>query len=253
MMSLTVLIAEDDSAMMQVIKKAVSDVPGVKVVGDAENGNLALQMFEDLRPQVVIIDIDLPGKNGLSLAQDIFDIDPWTYLVFCTGFAEYRAKAFELYAFDYLVKPFKLDRIAQTMNRILDAEKRRTEDSVIDELPVKKRASIEGTRLFRDSDKILMLNLKDVIFFTKEDRKTVAYYNGGKVVAEETLGVLEEQLKDKMFFRAHKGFLINMSMIREFIPCGKTTYQVVMANTNQKPLMTWDKLRELDEMMKERP
>lgn len=251
-MRLTVLIAEDDPAMMQVIQKAVSDVSGVEVVGCAEDGNLALQLYEELRPQVVIIDIDLPGKNGLTLAQEIFDIDPWTYLVFCTGFSEYRAKAFELYAFDYLVKPFKLDRIGQTMNRIIEAEKHRVKEVAVDEKPAKKWASIQGTRLFKDSDKILMLNLKDIIFFTKEDRKTVAYYNGGKVVAEETLGVLEEQLKDQMFFRAHKGFLINLSMIREIIPCGKSTYQVVMANTNQKPLMTWDKLKELDEMMKVR-
>ena len=249
-MSLTVLIAEDDSAMAQVIKKAVRDVPGVEVVGEAEDGISALQMYEELRPQVVIIDIDLPGKNGLTLAQDIFDVSPWTYLVFCTGFSEYRAKAFELYAFDYLVKPFRLDRISQTIKRILEVESRRPEVAVVQEAPSKKTMSVQGTRLFKDADKIIMLNLKDIIFFTKEDRRTVAYYNGGKVVAEETLGTLEEQLKEQMFFRAHKGFLINLTLIKEFIPCGKSTYQVVMANTNQKPLMTWDKLKELDDIMK---
>lgn len=249
-MSLTVLIAEDDPAMRQVIKNAVRDVRGTDVVGEADDGVTALKLFEELRPRVVIIDIDLPGKNGLSLAQDIFDIDPWTYIVFCTGFAEYRDKAFEIYAFDYLVKPFRVDRITQTIRRILDLESSKAAEPVKTDVPAKKWGSIQGARLFRDAEKILMLDLKDIIFFTKEDRRTVVHYVGGKVLTDEPLGVLEEQLRDQNFFRSHKGFLINLRMIRELIPCGKSTYQVVMANTGQRPLMTWDKLKELDEMTK---
>ncbi|MCL6612246.1 MAG: LytTR family DNA-binding domain-containing protein [Peptococcaceae bacterium] len=249
-MNLTVLIAEDDPAMRQVIKNAVRDVRGTDVVGEADNGVTALELFEDLRPRVVIIDIDLPGKNGLSLAQEIFDIDPWTYIIFCTGFSEYRDRAFEVYAFDYLVKPFRVDRIVQTVRRIVDIESRRAAEPVRTDIPAKKRGSIQGARLFRDAEKILLLDLKDIIFFTKEERRTVVHYAGGKVFTDETLGTLEEQLRDEMFFRSHKGFLINLRMVRELVPCGKSTYQVVMANTSQRPLMTWDKLKELEEMTK---
>lgn len=249
-MKLTVLIAEDDPAMRQVIKNAVRDVPGADVVGEAEDGLAALGMFEELRPRVAIIDIDLPGKNGLSLAQDIFDVDPWTYIIFCTGFSEYRDKAFEIYAFDYLVKPFRVERITQTVRRIADIESNRMKDPVKADIPVKKRGSIAGSRLFRDAEKILMLDLKDIIFFTKEERRTVVHYVGGKVFTEEPLGMLEDQLRDQMFFRSHKGFLINLRMLKELVPCGKSTYQVVMANTNQRPLMTWDKLKDLDDMTK---
>ncbi len=249
-MSLTVLIAEDDPAMRQVIKNAVRDVRGADVVGEADDGIAALSMFEDLRPRVVIIDIDLPGKNGLSLAQEIFDVDPWTYIIFCTGFSEYRDKAFEIYAFDYLVKPFRVERITQTISRILEIESGRAKEPVRTDTPARKWGSAQGARLFRGADKILMIDLKDIIFFTKEERRTVVHYVGGKVETDEPLGVLEDQLKDQMFFRSHKGFLINLHMIKELLPCGKSTYQVVMANTGQRPLMTWDKLKELDELTK---
>ncbi len=72
--------------------------------------------------------------------------------------------------------------------------------------------------------------------------------SGGKVLTDETLGTLEEQLREQMFFRSHKGFLINLNHVKELVPCGKSTYQVVMANTRERPLITWDRLRELEKM-----
>lgn len=248
-MKLTVLIAEDDPAMRQVLNAAVREVPGADVVGEAEDGCTALEMFEELRPQVVLVDIDLPGKNGLGLAQDIFDISPWTYLVFCTGFSEYRDRAFEIYAFDYLVKPFRVERVTQTVKRILDIETSKKGEPVRESVPLRNWGDIKGARLFKDGERILMVDLKDIIFITKEDRRTVVHYTGGKVLADESLGALEKQLRDQNFFRAHKGFLINLNMVKELVPCGKSTYQVVMANTSERPLMTWDKLRELDDMI----
>ncbi|MHB8158216.1 MAG: LytR/AlgR family response regulator transcription factor [Desulfocucumaceae bacterium] len=248
-MNLTVLIAEDDPAMRKVIRNAVMAVPGVEVVGEAGDGVRALELFEELRPRVVLIDIDLPEKDGLELAKEIFDIDPWTYLVFCTGFSDFREKAFEVYAFDYLVKPFKVERLNQTLGRILAVESAKIAE-VKDNLPLKKRVSVQGARLFRDSERFLMVDLKDIIFITRENRRTTVHYVGGKVLTDETLGVLEEQLKENMFFRAHKGFLINLNLVREMIPCGKSTYQVIMSHTDQRPLITWDKLKDLERMTK---
>ncbi|KJR96465.1 MAG: LytTR family transcriptional regulator [Peptococcaceae bacterium BRH_c4a] len=249
-MDLTLLIAEDDPSMRQVIRNAVGASPGIVVLGEADNGNEALKLYERLRPRVVMVDIDLPGKNGLDLAQEIFDINPWTYIVFCTGFSEYRDKAFEIYAFDYLVKPFKIERITQTMNRIVAIERSRASEARKVEIQPVKNAAVQGSKLFRDAEKFLMIDLKDIVFITRENRRTTVHYAGGKVLTEETLGSLEEQLKKQMFFRSHKGFLINLNLVKEMIPCGKSTYQVVMANTSERPLMTWDKLRELENMTK---
>jgi len=249
-MDLTLLIAEDDPHMRQVIRNAVVGSPGIEILGEAGDGNEALKLYEKLRPRVVMIDIDLPEKNGLDLAREIFDINPWTYIVFCTGFSEYREKAFEVYAFDYLVKPFKIERINQTMRRILDLELSKAGEAHRSEIRPFKKVAVQGARLFRDAEKFLMIDLKDIVFITRENRKTTVHYTGGKVITDETLGSLEEQLREQMFFRSHKGFLINLSLVKELIPCGKSTYQVIMANTSERPLITWDKLRELEHMTK---
>ncbi|MFZ5646262.1 MAG: LytR/AlgR family response regulator transcription factor [Bacillota bacterium] len=249
-MSLTLLIAEDDPAMRQVIKNAAGELPGLEVLGEAGDGVAALEMYEALSPKVVMIDIDLPGKNGLELAQDIFDINPWTYIVFCTGFSQYRDKAFEIYAFDYLVKPFKTERISQTLKRIMSIESAKSGQSGKVEHQAHGKISIQGAKLFRDAEKYIMIDLKDILFITRENRKTTVHYVGGKLITDETLSMLEEQFRDQMFFRSHKGFLINLNLVKELVPCGKSTYQVVMANTAERPLMTWDKLRELENMTK---
>lgn len=235
--------------MRQVIRSAVSGVTGVEVVGESGDGEEALALYEELQPRVVMVDIDLPGKSGLELAREIFDINPWTYLVFCTGFSEYRDKAFEVYAFDYLVKPFRVERIGRTMNRILAVESAKAGGTKI-EAPVLRGVSVQGARMFRDAEKFLMIDLKDIVFITRENRKTMVHYIGGKVLTDETLGTLEEQLRDQNFFRSHKGFLINLHHVKELVPCGKSTYQVIMANTRERPLITWDKLRELERMTK---
>ena len=123
---LSVLIAEDDPAMSHVLNRTLSQIPGVEILGEAADGITALDMVEKLNPRVVFIDIDLPGKNGVELAREICDINPQTILIFATAFDDHTHEAFEVYAFDYLIKPFKLDRIKKTMERIKRQESLRT-------------------------------------------------------------------------------------------------------------------------------
>ncbi|SFR09734.1 LytR/AlgR family response regulator transcription factor [Desulfoscipio geothermicus] len=114
---LSVIIAEDDPAMRHVLKETLSKIPDVEVLGEASDGITALKLVEKLNPRVVFIDIDLPGKNGVELAREIGDINPQTILIFATAYDNHTHEAFEVYAYDYLVKPFKLDRIKKTMER----------------------------------------------------------------------------------------------------------------------------------------
>lgn len=245
---LTVLIAEDDPYMCKVIRNTVSSVPDVEVVGEAVDGEIALRLFESLKPQVIFIDIDLPKKNGLILAQEIFDVSPWTYIVFCTGFSEYQNKAFEIYAFDYLVKPFKLERITKTLNRIKEVYSGKYL-SVQPEITVSKKTTLHETMLFKKNKEFVVVELKDILFFTKENRKTIVYYTGGKMPTDDTLDVLEEKLKNHFFFRSHKAFLVNFTKIRKIVPSGNYTHELIMTSSLDKPLLAWKKLKQLEKML----
>jgi two-component system LytT family response regulator len=251
-MSITVLIVEDDPEMRRVLKKVAEESDEVRVVGEAADGIKTLELFRTLRPDVVFIDIDLPEKDGLTLAREIFNHNPWTQLVFITAFDEYREAAFGVYAGDYLVKPFKIERLRQTMARLRsllgDQSTGQTWPGQID--PTMPTASPETLCLFRAGSKAVALRLKDVIFITREGRRTVIYHVNGRLKTNEPLNALAEEVGGYPFLRTHKGFIVNLQLIREIIPAGRNTFELVMNYTEKRPLLTRKKHRELERALK---
>ena len=115
---LKVLIADDDPNMRLVIKKVLEEMDDIQVEGEADNGIDLIKMSEKLLPDIIFLDIDMPEKSGIDAAREIFHTNPHISFVFVTAYNNYTREAFELYAVDYLVKPFNLNRIKQTIEKI---------------------------------------------------------------------------------------------------------------------------------------
>ncbi|MDD4169789.1 MAG: LytTR family DNA-binding domain-containing protein [Desulfotomaculaceae bacterium] len=244
-MRIKVFICDDDPDMRLVIKKVVEEVEEVEVVGEAGDGFEAEKLIEDLSPQIIFLDIDMPGKDGIELGKAIFDLNPWTFIVYVTGFNEYRDEAFDIYAFDYLVKPFKLNRLRQTMVRIKAIlEGKREAGADFSEI-ARGTGTLEKTRLFKASNEFICLNVDNIIFITKESRKTVVYHTEGVFVTNESLSALAEKLQGDHFLRSHKGFIVNLQMVKKIIPYGRDSYELVMAHTEKRPLLTWENSKKL--------
>ncbi|MEW6769933.1 MAG: LytTR family DNA-binding domain-containing protein [Bacillota bacterium] len=246
-MPVSVLIAEDDPEMRRVLKRIAEEKGGLQVVGEAADGAAAVKLFETLRPQVVFIDVDLPAKNGVTVAREIFHQNPQARLVFITAYDQFRAEAFEVYACDYLVKPFKIERLRQTIERLcleLCSE-------TAPQPPSRQRAlaggQTEDLRLFRAGSRLILLHLGEIVFITKEGRRTVVYHTGGCVETTERLNSLAKELRYP-FLRTHKGFIVNVNMIREIIPASRT-YELVLEYTEKRALMTPKMFRELEKFL----
>jgi len=190
-MKINVIITEDDPNMRQVIKKVVEKVKDVQVIGEANNGIEAIKLIEELMPQVVFLDIDLPEINSIELAQKIFNINSRTFIIFATSFSENRNEFLDVYAFDYLIKPLKLDKLRLTVEKIkLIVEggntAKQTSDFNYFVRPTEKKL------LFRDDNEYVFLNPDDIIFITKESRKTCIYYTDGMIKTDEKLSIMEK-------------------------------------------------------------
>lgn len=247
--TLRVLLCDDEPGMRLILRKLVERAEGFEIVGEAEDGEEGLRLFEEKRPDVVFLDVDMPKLNGVETAKRIQDMDPRAALIFATAYEGYRDEAFEVYAFDYLVKPFKNERVLATLERIrgLLAGSDRAEPP----RDLKPRPAARKRRdrlLLRSRDGVVFLDMDDILLVQRENRQTVLYTADGSYTTSDTLSEVEERLDPDLFFRCHKSYIINLTCIDSITPYGRWTYVVKLRGTRQDALITHDKYEELEKM-----
>ena len=230
--------------MRMVVRKLIERADDYALVGEAENGEELLALFEKARPEVVFMDVEMPGMSGVECARLIQDKNPKTIMVFVTAHEEYMADAFEVYAFDYLLKPFRLERAMHT----LDLIRQRLRDSAgAQDAPQKPvRFNAPARIMLRHREGVSFVDLNDILLVQREERATVVYVaDGGRFVIGDTLGEMEERLPEGMFFRTHKSYIVNINHIESISPYGRWTYIVKLRGTKQDALITHERFEEL--------
>lgn len=241
----TVLICDDEPGMRLILRKKIEKTDGFSLIGEAVNGDEAITRFQELHPQVVFMDVDMPQRNGIECARAIQDMNPAAIIIFATAHEEYRQEAFEVYAFDYLVKPFNLERLEQTLDRI-----RKTRQPA-PQKPVPRPAQIrqvQGRLMLKHKDGVAFIDQQDILLVQREERSTVIYTDDGqRYVLSESLSETEARLDPDTFFRCHKSYIINLRRIRNITPYGRWTYVVQLENTEHDALITYQKYEELEQ------
>ena len=241
MKDLKVLIADDDAGMRLVLQKIVDKVPGFKVTSQVENGIQALKAFKKEKFDVVFLDVEMPEMNGIDCAKQISDIAPDTPIIFATAHDDYMADAFQLYAFDYLKKPFDIDRAITSLKKI----KKAASSAQAPALGLNAMGSL-GKLIVRHREGISFVDTKDIVLAQREDGSTVIYTLNDRIATSEPLGELEKRLDKGMFFRSHKSYIINLSKITKVYPYGRWTYIVKFKGTNRDAIITNEKFSKLE-------
>lgn len=256
-MALKVLIADDNEGMHLVLRKIIGQVEGFELVGAAEDGDACIALAEQTRPDVCFLDVQMPGKDGIECARILQDMNPRTVIVFATAHEEYMGDAFSLYAFDYLLKPFDVERVKQTLRRIqrtLGARSGKTEEEPDTGQPGTARLAptpkaMPGRLLLKNREGAAFVDLEDILLVQRENRSTVIYAKGDvRHVTSDSLGDMEKKLAGGPFFRCHKSYIINISHIDNITTYGRWTYIARLRGTKQDALITHDKFEELQNM-----
>jgi len=234
---MTVLIADDDAGMRLVLRKIIESMDDVVFMGEACDGAEAVKLYEELKPDVIFLDVDMPVMNGMQAAEQIRAAMPDATLVFCTAHSEYMPEAFELYAADYLVKPFKTERVRQTIRRIA------TSQAQVKTTPAR-------TLMLKNRDGITFLPVNEIILIYREAKLTYIETITGTFTTSESLSELWTKLKGGEFFKSHRAYVINTSFITKMQPYGRWTYVVALKDTKKTALITQEKLDELRELMR---
>ncbi len=249
-----VVIADDDPGMRLIERKMIEKAGGFQLLGEAQSGDELLKMVEQHHPQLVFLDVEMPEKTGVECARVIQDMDPSIILIFATAHDQYMGDAFEVYAFDYLLKPFKMDRVMKTLARakariLREADDEDEDDQPLPPLPHTAPHAVTGRLMLHHKDGVSFVSMEDILLVQREERSTVIYTaDGGRYVTSDSLAETEARLDPAVFFRCHKSYIINLNRISAITPYGRWTYVVRLSGTEHDALITHEKYEELERM-----
>ncbi len=204
------LIVDDERLARTELRRLLNPFKDITVVGEAVNAEDALSKITELNPDLIFLDIQMPGKNGFEMLEEL---DSVPTVVFTTAYDEYALKAFEYNAMDYLLKPIEPKRLEDTVKRLL--EKNKKEKIEADDSPI----LTENDQVFvKDGDRCWFVKLSTVRLFESEGNYVRLYFEDNKPLILRTLNYLDERLDNKAFFRANRKHIVNLKWIENIEP-----------------------------------
>lgn len=241
-MAIRVMLIEDETGMRLLLKKIIGKHPEFEVVAECEELTEAVIAFNRKKPEVVFLDIGIKGQNGIECAKILTDLNPKVRIIFATAHTEYMSEAFELYAFDYLVKPFDLERVNRTLGRIVE---QMLPQSCEPEEKIVKSEYRQDKLLVKGKESMSFIHIPDIILIQRENNSTVIYTEKDAYVTSASMSELEKKLDPEQFMRSHKSYIINLSRIRKIEPYGRWTYVVHFQGRKEDALLTAEKFEEI--------
>jgi two-component system, LytTR family, response regulator LytT len=232
--TISALLVDDEQLAREELSYLLKEFPEVEVLATARNGLEAIKLIEDLEPDVVFLDVQMPGLDGLGVIQKLREKNvPMPHFILATAYDQYALEAFRLEALDYLLKPIEKDRLAVSVERAHKAvaEKAKT---VHPEPPLSRPAAQRTKLLVKSSNRNFIVDAQDVIYATIEDGLITVVATGVEGESNyRTIEELQSNLDPDTFWRVHRSFLVNIHRIREVIPWFKSSFQLRMDDKKQ--------------------
>jgi two-component system LytT family response regulator len=220
------LIVDDEQPARERMRRLLASFRDIDIVGEAEDGEGAMEAIERHRPDVVFLDIQMPGCSGMEVAASL--PAPRPHIVFCTAYDEYAVDAFELHAIDYLLKPVNRTRLQKAIERV-----RGLGGVAADETIDRARQAMEShpTRfLARRGSRFRVVQRREVLFFTSEGGLTKLLTREHHYWMQPTITELEERLDPNRFLRISRATIVHLDAVREVVPLGGGTGEVALVN-----------------------
>ncbi len=219
-------IVEDEPLALQRINRMISQDGRLQVVGSASTYQEAIKGIEELKPEVIFLDIRLPDGTGIDVAKEVLSAGLKPYIIFTTAYGEYALEAFRLSAVDYLLKPFSQEDLSKAIDKIF--EKRSNSQQVIN--LIKAERPIIPVKL---GNKVIFLNPEDIYYVQAEMGEVSIRTKDNLLPLSKKLYEIEEELKPYNFFRVHRAYLVNLSKVKELKSVEQSKYIVVFKDINE--------------------
>ncbi len=206
------LVIDDERLARKELIKLLNEHPEIEVIGDAANADEAMDLIEKLNPDLLFLDIQMPGKSGFELLEKL---DTVPMVIFTTAFDEYALKAFEVSALDYLLKPIQPERLNETISKLIKAESGQGSENIENE---GTRLKLNDRVFVKDGDRCWFVSLTDIRLFESDGNYIKVYFDTFKPMIHKSLNALDDKLDQRMFFRASRKHIINLSWLESIEP-----------------------------------
>lgn len=237
-MAISALVVDDEQLARDELAYLLKDAD-VEVIAQGKNGIEAINLIKELSPDMVFLDVQMPGLDGFGVIKKLLDKKvPLPQIVFATAYDQYAVRAFEVNAVDYLLKPFDKKRVAQAVNKakqkLESAPATEQIGTIVKLLEQQQHRGQTAKVLLKAAGRLFLVDQKDICYASIQDGViTVVATNMEGQSNCRTLEELLDSLDPNMFWRAHRSYLVNINRIKEVVPWFKSSYQIRMDDKKQ--------------------
>ncbi|WP_024621969.1 LytR/AlgR family response regulator transcription factor [Metaclostridioides mangenotii] len=225
-----VLVCDDDKAVRDDIENIIKESGLIDYVKKVDDGLKAIEFIKYEKIDLLIIDIDMPHKNGIDAAKEIKSLDKDVHIIFVTGFSDYSLESFKVHPIDFIVKPFTKEKILDSLNIAIDHinSHKIAESSIIE----------DSLFVYKIRKQIHMINFDEIVMFEKKAR-AVNLYNRDEDIVKfyENFDELSKRLPPN-FFATHKNYIVNLKLIHKVIPINKNSLEIRFINVQESATLS---------------
>jgi len=231
-----VIVVDDETLARSILMEHLAKVPDVEVIGQAANGFEAVKLAEELQPDLIFLDIQMPKLSGFEVLELLAERAP--AVIFTTAFDEYALRAFEVHAVDYLLKPVEPARLKDAVERAAERLRNHAPQPSAQQLAVAARPpgkTLERV-LIRHEGRVHVLPLERIDYVEAQDDYLSFASNGKRLRKQQTMSELETQLDQTRFVRIHRSFILNIERLARIDLYGKDSWLAILSDGTKLPM-----------------
>jgi len=227
------IIVDDEDLARQVIREMLRDHPDVEIVGECANGFDAVKMVAELKPDLMFLDVQMPKLDGFEVLELVGND---TAVIFATAYDEHAIRAFEVHAVDYLLKPFRAERLSDALQRAKERIGKRT-SATPDLLSAAARSGGYAERMVvKDGTRVHIFAAAKLDYAEAQDDYVALASQGKKYLKQQTISNLESSLNPQNFVRIHRSYLVNLERVARLEPFGKDSHIAILHDGARLPV-----------------
>ncbi len=235
------IIVDDEYLAREELRYFIEKYSKIEITYEFEDGIEVLKFIQNNQVEIIFLDINIPSLDGVLLAKSISKFSMKPYIVFITAYKDHAAEAFEIEAFDYILKPYSESRIASMLKKLENANKH-------EENNVNKNSISNKINLWKN-EKIIVVDIDDIYYCAASERITHVFTKNDEYSVSLSVSEFYDRLPKDKFFRCHRSYIVNINKIREIIPWFNNTYNLKLQDIDYEVPVSRSNIKEFKQIM----